>query len=299
MEDAIFDNYNSLQLTKFLFQGENTGIIAAKNSNNSFIDIGMYADRGSNVLIKNVEINHVVYNCLVIKGSNQSSTWDASSANKDAKRIFDADLLYALSRSEDVREKYYEPGIYSKLLPILTKWNNAINSNGQVTYTDTDKEHALGEVIKLAESKGITNASDFVHKAFDYLKDANLPAPKTVFGINDPSNWGYAIVCGVQPTFSFSVIVTTRYFYKKSPSSNRKIILGFIIALILAQGGFSLILQYPYDFQWLSLQSVVIGIMWFFGLFAATKVRKWLGAWLTVRRVVKQSEKNNRSKHAK
>ncbi len=83
VEDTIFDNYNSLQLTKFFFQGDNTGFIAARNSNNSIIDIGMFADIGSNVLIKNVEINHVLYNCLIIKGGNQSSYWNSASAVKD------------------------------------------------------------------------------------------------------------------------------------------------------------------------------------------------------------------------
>jgi hypothetical protein len=157
VEDAIFDNYNSLQLTRFHFQGDNTGLIAARNSNNSFIDIGMFADVGSNVLIKNVEINHIIYNCLIIKGGNQSSYWSSTSAIIDSKRIFDADLSYALGRSEDVRERYHEPELNSLLVDILTKWSKAINSNGTVAYTLTDKEHDFSEVIRLAETYGITN----------------------------------------------------------------------------------------------------------------------------------------------
>jgi len=189
-------------------------------------------------------------------------------------RIFDADLLYALNRSEEVRERYYEPQLNSRLVDILTKWNNAINSNGAVTYTLTDKEHDFSEVIRLAETYGITNASDFVHQIYAYLKNATLPQPKTVFGINDPNNWVYTIVCGFEPVFIYIVYLVSNFIYRKHSFKRLKTILGIIFGATLIQGVLSSLLQYPLDFQWFGIQPIVIAIMWIVGFFAVEKIRK-------------------------
>jgi len=285
VEDAIFDNYNSLQLTKFFFQGDNTGFIAARNSNNSIIDIGMFADPGSNVLIKNVEINHVLYNCLIIKGGNQSSYWNNASAVKDSNRIFDADLFYALNRSEEVRERYYEPELNSRLVDILTKWNNAISSNGAITYTLTDKEHDFGEVIRLAETYGITNASDFVHRTFAYLQNATLPTPppdKQIFTVtykDDSNNVYYVTACALLPSFMFMLYSFLDFVRARYHSKDIKNWVKIATTITAVPFVASLYVERPYDYQLASIQTIVIIVLGAVLAVLTYKVKKRLSAW--------------------
>lgn len=291
VEDEIFGEYNSLQLTKFIFQGVNTGLIAERNSNNSFINIGLLADIGGNVLIKNVEIGPridgvfcgVVYNCLIIKGSNQSNYWDANSAAIDSKRIFDADLLYALNRSEEVRMHYYEPELNARLLEILTKWDQSLNSNGEITYTYTQKEHDIRQVEELAKTRyGITNSSKFIQNLLDYLSNVSLPPPKTILThiINDTDNWLYVTFLGGLPICIVATYLAFDYLRKRLQSKVFGYMLGVPLGILVVMFG-NVVLGYPYDYQFFSIQTLAVILVWIGGGFVVYETKKRLFIWRT------------------
>lgn len=310
VEDAIFGQDNSLQLTKFLFQGEDAGVIASRNTNISFVHIGMFADAGSTVLFKNVNINSVLYNCLIIKGSNQSGYWDNSTAIRDSRRIFDADLYYALNRSEEVRMRYYEPELNARLLEILTKWDQSIQSNGKVTYTYTQKEYDIRQVEELARSKyGITNSSAFISNLIDYLENASLPPPKTILThvVNDPDNWLYVTFLGGLPICIVVTYLAFDYLRRRLHSKVFGYMLGVLLGILVVAFG-DVVLGYPYDYQFLNIQTLVVVFVWVGGGFAVYETKKLLILWRPIKQNIsddtnnnskQKAEKSNNSKRAK
>lgn len=278
IEDAIFDNNNSLQLTKFLFQGDNTGFLAEKDSNNSIVDIGMFAESGSTVFFKNVKVNSVIYNCLIIKGSNQSSYWDNSTAIRDSGRIFDADLSYALGRSEEVRERYAEPELSRLIAQVKTKWANSLQPNGEVIYSLSEKEHDIKQIEEIARTKyKITNSSVFVNSLLDYLSEVQLPEPtptKTIFTIvvnDDSNNWTYVIICSISPSLMYLLYMFFDYVRKKRPSESVKYWVEIVTVMIIVPFSASLFVERPYDYHIISLQTALIVI---FGITISIIVQK-------------------------
>lgn len=294
VEDAIFGENNSLQLTRFIFKGEEAGFVAARNSNNSIVDVGIFADVGSNVLFKNVNINSVLYNCLIIKGSNESRYWDNNAAMKDSGRIFDADLYFALNRSEDVRMRYYEPELSTLLLGVLKKWDQALNSRGEITYTFSQKEHDIREIEELAITKyGITNSSQFIQSLLDYLSYVSLPPPKTILNhiVDDPDNWLYVAFLGGLPI----CIVVTYLAFDYLRRTLRSKVLGYMLnislgILVLAFGG--VVLGFPYDYQFFSVQTLVVALVWIGGSLTVYKIRKSLILWRIRKQNGSDSPKN-------
>ena len=296
VEDMIFGPINSLELTKFNFVGDNTGIISAKNGNNSVVDIGIFVASGSNVLFKSITINSVYYDCLIVKGANQSSYWDSTSAAKDAQRIFDADLCYALGRSEEVRERYAEPDLNAMLLRILTKWRQSVQ-NGNVTYTYTQKECDLRQIEELAKTKyGITNP-EFVNDLLSYLQNVTLPPTKKIFGVtvDDPSNWLYVTVLTILSVVIYITYLFYGYIRRKRPESDLKY-LPEAVGGLLAIGLGDLIYVLPYDYQLFSIQTVVLILAVIIGVAIVYTTKRKLIAWRTT---AKDNDHNDVVQNAK
>jgi hypothetical protein len=296
VEDAIFGSTNSLQLTKFIFKGEETGVIAARNSNFSIVNIGIIADVGSNVLFKNIKIDSVLYNCLIIKGSNESRYWDNNVAVKDSRRIFDADLNFALNRSEDVRMRYSEPELNELLVAILEKWDQALNSQGEITYTFSQKEHDIKEIEELARTKyGITNASQFIQNLLDYLSNVSLPPPKTILNhiVNDPDNWLYVAFLSGLPICIVVAYLAFDYLRKRLRSKVFGYMLGIPLGILVVAFG-DVVLGFPYDYRFFSVQTLVVALVWFGGGLAIHKRRKLLTLW-RIRKENGYDDTNNNS----
>jgi hypothetical protein len=291
IENAIFGEYNSLLPTKFVFVGGNTGI---NGDNGSMSNIGIIISNDSSAIFKNVNIDSVHYHGLIIKGSNKTSSWNTKSALDDSKRIFDGDLYFALSNSEEVRERYAEPELNTLLVDILTKWNQALQPNGNVSYTYTQKEYDIKQVEELAKTKyDITNSSEFINSLFNFLKNATLPPlppEKTIFThvVNDPDNWLYVGFLGGLPVCIYGTYLAFDYLRNKYQSKGFRYMLGIPLTILVVALG-DLVLGYPYDYQLFSIQTLVVIIIWTAGIFALHETKKRLIRW----RVMKQNKSYN------
>jgi hypothetical protein len=265
-EDAIFGEDNSKLPTQFIFNL--TGIGISGMGNNTIKNIGILVENGSSVIIKNIKIDSTFYYCLIIKGTNQSSQssqWDSNTAIKDSEDIFDADLYVVLNKTDAFRELYAEPYLNSRIIEVLTKWSNAINSQGKVIYTPEEKEHDLSEIIRIAETQfGIVNASDLVYDTLAYFQQANLPTPqpqKTVFAISvfdDSWNWTFVIACSVLPSLMYLFYVVIDYIRIKHNSNDARRWVEIATVLLVMPFATSLYLEQPYDYQIISIPITIV-----------------------------------------
>jgi hypothetical protein len=260
--------------------------------------MGFLVEKDVSLIIKNLDINQPLFtrhfHCLILKGSNQTSAWSESAAIEDSKKIFNYDLYKALNQSEEVRQRYAEPELNKLLLDIIGKWEASIKTDSEVEYTYTQKEYDLKQVEDIAKNKyGITNSSQFVNNLLEYLKQASLPENNTVFGINDPENWIFTIIAGLEPTGIVIITSLSDKILKNTKIKQYKTALTGIFSTTLVLGLIAAFFSYPSDFNWLSIQPIIIALMWLASFLILIKVQKKIG-WL---RVI-ESENNDDKKHS-
>jgi hypothetical protein len=299
IEDAIFGEYNSQLPTKFIFNGNDTGF---NGDNGTVTNIGMIISNDSSAIFTNVNIDTVHYYCLILKGNNETSFWNTQFALNDSKLIFDRNLYWALQNSEEVRERYAEPELNKRLVDILTKWNQALQPNGNVSYTYTQKEYDIEQVEELAKTYGITNSSQFINSLLNYLKNATLPLPpppKTIFThiVNDPDNWLYVVLLGGFPVLMYGTYLLFDYLRTKYPSKGFRYLLGIPLA-VLSVGFSDLVYGYPYDYSLVSWQSFVVVLIWS-GILWIYLVRKKLVSWMVAKKENTHNTQNNPEQKAK
>lgn len=268
IEDAVFGADNSRLPVILNMVG--TGV-AFYGINFPFMtNIGFIVGNDSTMIFRDITINTVPYYCLIIKGSNTTSNWSSASAQNDSRLIFDSDLCQALNVSEEVRERYAEPELNEDLLKILQKWSSAFQPNSSLSYTYTQKEYDIQQVEEKARTKyGITNSSEFVDNLLRYLEYVTMPSPppqKTIFGrpVDDPDNWLYVTCLGSLPILDFAFFLIVDQRRKKRPSALAKWLFTIPTA-ILAVVLIDLLYYYPYDYQVVSVQTVVVITMWILG----------------------------------
>lgn len=258
-------------------------------------------DDNATVIVEDCQVNSIEYHFAILKASNEISHWNTTTAYNDAKIVFDKDLYSALSNSEEVREHYAEPELNTLLVGVLTKWHNALNSNGSISYTMMQKEYDIKQIEELAKTKyGITD-SDFINCTLTYLESVTLPTPtpnptKTIFNrpVDDPNNWEYVGFLGGLPILDFAFFLLIGYYRKNRPSKLAKWLLlipPFILGWIL----YDLLYYYPYDYQMVSAQTAVVIALWILGPITLFTGQKKLSRWLIVKKN-KPQETNKRTK---
>ena len=178
-------------------------------------------------------------------------------------------------RSEEVRRRYAEPELNQLLLNILLKWENSINPDRSVSYTYTEKEYDITQVEELAETKyGITNSSEFINSLISYLEVTKLPPSKTIlnYEVNDPENWLYVEILGCLPIFIF---MSYHFFIEYLGSKTKKKVYDYMLyipLLLLIYILEQLILNHPYDYRLISIQTLVAIIIGIGGIFAINRL---------------------------
>lgn len=234
------------------------------------------------ILFKNFTVNGIHYASLFLRGNNESKYWTKQMAEIDSDALFRQDLREALNNSEEVRQRYAEPELDAQLTTIINKLN-------ETNYSYLQFKEDFQVVENLARTKyGIVNASQFVNETFDFLKNKTAPTSKTVFGINDPQNWVFSFVCGLEPPVVYAVYLASDYVYAKYNIKKLGVTLSVIVGAVLLQGVISSVYSYPNDFKWFGIQPVVIMIMWLIGFLFLERSRKRVGKWLSARSTSKQ-----------
>lgn len=259
-------------------------------------------DNGT-LIVEDSQVNSVNYHFVILKGSNETSDWSVDAAKNDSKIVFENDLINALSRSEEVRERYAEPELNTRLQAVISRWRSALQSNGTVTYTRIQKDYDIKQIEELAKTEfGITNSSDFINSALAYLEAIPAPIPtptKSIFGhaVNDPDNWLYVGLLGSFPVLMYLTYLTFDYLRNKYPSKAFKYLLGIPLA-VLGVGFSDLIYGYPYDYSIVSWQSFAIVLIWS-GIFWIYLLKKRLSFWFAKKKNGENTKNNPNQKTKK
>ena len=274
VEDAIFGGNWSTWPMVIVPPGTVHSIIINgtwESNGHPFIEV---QGKGS-IILQYMTINSVYYQCVIIKGSNETIFWASNAAKEDAKDVFDVDLGTAISESEEVRKRYAEPELTSLLKVVIEKLHKP-----QIEYGYLEMEEDIRYIERLAFFKyNIADPSDFVKNILAYLERKNAPQ-KTVFGfpIEDPSNWMYVTAWCAFPLTTFALYLAAVYLVKEYPKKLRDLKgWGRFIFGIVVSGGFaSLLHNKPYDYEFLSVQTLIIIIVLVIGIIVMLKSRHYL-----------------------
>lgn len=108
------------------------------------------------------------------------------------------------------------------------------------------------------------------------------PTPeKRIFNrpVNDPDNWIYVACLGGLPILDFLFYVLFDLYRKTNKPTINKGVVG-VIPFIISAIVVDLLYFYPYDYQLVSIQSLVVLLAWIVGMVVIYKKRKKLGRWL-------------------
>lgn len=300
IEEAVLGENNFNFLTQIIYDGSGMGMPVHGGyggENRIFVKyIGFTISPNCSVIFRNININSVPYFFLILKGSNEASSWSDKVALNDSRLIFDDDLYFALNNSEAMREYYAEPELDTLLVDVLTKWHNQLLANGTITYTYSQKEYDIEQIEELAKTKyGITD-NDFINRTLTYLESVPLPAPtptKTMFGIKDSDNWIFSVTFGSYIVLLYALFSILRTTQRKYPNEDLKFLTGILLDSILISVGVAFfVLNYPYGSQLaISQIAVVFGISTF-GVIGLYKAKKKLATW----RLTKANKANSPDK---
>lgn len=277
IEFALFGGYSFPQ-PNLMFNDTANGDneiaeLSAIANNASFVQLGSR----SSLLIEKIRVESVakgsladyapadyIFHFAILKGNNLSESWTPKQAQIDESFLFRGDLAWALNKSNTVREIYAEPDLESMLESVIQKMHSSVASNGAVGYSLTQEENDVQNIINLARTKyGITNSSSFVNQLLNYLESLNTPPQKTIFGlnVNDPSNWLFVSVVDVFGIALYPwILVFAKLRRKKTKTSVEEIeiIVEYVVGGALVIGITELIYKAPYDFSWLSTQTLAV-----------------------------------------
>jgi len=123
----------------------------------------------------------------------------------------------------------------------------------------------------------ITEPSDFVENILTFLKEKGPTPQKTIFSfpVKDPSNWLYVTVWCVFPLSSFLLYRFVVFLGHKYPAK-LKDLKGwgkFIFGAMVSWGLSSLLRDIPYDYELLSVQTLITAVVLVIGLIATGNQR--------------------------
>ena len=265
VENAIF-NGDWSKFPMFLIpSGTHDSVIMSgifETSGHPFIEV----QGTGQITLLNVTVNKILYNYVILKGSNKIAFWTTKVAKKDADLIFKLDLGKALSNSEEIRKRYAEPELTSLLQNIMNKLKDP-----NIEYDYLEMEEDIKSIEKYAQSKyHIIEPSDFVRSILDFLEKKTMPPQKTIFGVpvKDPSNWIYVTIWCVFPLSTLIIYLVATIIFLKFPikfvdlKGWGKIIYGLIVSI----GVSNLLSNKPYDYEVYSTQTAIIVIVLMVGI---------------------------------
>jgi hypothetical protein len=233
---------------------------------------------------------------VVIKGSNQTRSWSSDNAKVNAQQQVYDDMGVVFTLSEEVKERYAEPELYSLLQVMINKWQ------------DTDQQYLLSDfnadlknVENIARTKyHILNPDPFINGIIDYLNQRStgimptiapsetsiLVTPtanpdKLIFNqkVDDPYNIMYILCMGFSPLIDLIWIMALANYRKTNKPIMNKLVLGSIPAFLSFLFIPDLLYFRPYDLS--ILQLVVIILMLSMGTLIVSNKRKKLSNLFT------------------
>lgn len=266
VEEAVFGgDFQTFPMLKIPPYGHNIVIMAigADKGNGTFITNGHpFIELGynSSVIVESLTVNSNFYPLIILKGNNDSSNWNIETAKDDARQVFESDLAYVLSNSEEVRARYAEPVLQALIRNVVDKWQDRTSN-----YSYLQKRDDLENIKKIAQTQyGVTNSSDFISNILTYVQGQippTPPPPKTIFFINvgnDDGNWWYVAGWVFLPLFAYTFYLSRQYLKNRFHSNELNFWFGVVYGGFLTPCFTSLLVNHPYDYSLLSLQTGII-----------------------------------------
>lgn len=126
-----------------------------------FIDV----ETSGSVLLSNVNVDGIVYNMVIIKGSNKPDSWTKQVAEAEANRIFESDLFQAFNQSIEIREYIAYPILKELIEQVVWKHHHA----DEIGYDMLQYHEDLTVIRDIAVNTYHLN-STFVDEILDWIE---------------------------------------------------------------------------------------------------------------------------------
>jgi len=303
-----FENYNLSERVESLFGGDfSTWPLFFEPGHHVMIVGGEYVLNGhplltlssiSSVIFKDIYVNQTnslqAYKCVIIKGSIETKHWSLHNATEEAVDILYSDTKSSFLVSEEVRQRYAEAELLTRLRDIQYRLAN------DTSYSPSDWLAELQNIEYIATTKyHLSDPIGFVNGLIAFLNaritgilppftaeptptptPTPTPPPKLIlhFPVDDPINLWYISFLSILPVLLFAVLVILDNYRRSNKPRALKILLTAIPAA-LGYFIYDLLDNPPHDLPWVSLGRLPVFLVWFIGVIVVYKGRKKLIRW--------------------